>query len=64
MRWLVTITYRTDDGPLTVDYDIEELDMLQELVERGPNWNTIENIVITLARVSDAGLTLEESIRR
>jgi hypothetical protein len=31
-----------------VDPDFEELEELQRLIERGPDWNTIVSIVVTL----------------
>ena len=48
MRWIVTITYRTDAGPLPVEHDIEELHDIHDIVERGPDWNTITSIKIRL----------------
>ena len=55
------IWYRTDGGSIDVSYAVEELDELSELVERGPDWNTIERIEIVLARVTDPMLTIETS---
>jgi hypothetical protein len=49
-RWLATVTYRSNAGPVSVTYDIEELDEIQQLVERGPDWNSIIDIRIVLAR--------------
>ena len=47
-RWLATINYITDAGVLPVEHDIEELGEIEEIVERGPDWNAIESIVIRL----------------
>lgn len=58
-RWRVTVVYRTDTGPLDVTHYIEELDELHNLIELGPNWNTIEQITVVLARVGVPGLTVE-----
>ena len=55
-RWHVTIWYRTDNGPVDVLHEIEELDELAGIVEIGPMFDTIENIVITLQRSSGPGL--------
>ena len=33
---------------LPVEHDIEELGEIEEIVERGPDWNAIESIVIRL----------------
>jgi hypothetical protein len=62
MRWLATIYYNHDSGPVDVSHDIEELDELAALVELGPNWYTITRIVIVPAEpvettlLSGAGL--------
>lgn len=60
-RWKVVVIYNTDSGPLDVVHDIEEVGELQEIVEAGPDWHTIVDIRITLARrVSDVR-TVEEA---
>jgi hypothetical protein len=58
-RWVATIYYRSDKGLVDVDYVIEELEDLQGLVERGPDWNTIDKIEVRLARKTDPNLTIE-----
>jgi hypothetical protein len=36
-RWQMSVTYRGGDaGPIVVEYDID-------LIERGPDWNTVMN---------------------
>jgi hypothetical protein len=65
-RWHATVTYRTDDGPLEVEHDFEELRELHDLVELGPHWDTIIKIVVTLARRSDEehpDLTVEQALK-
>jgi hypothetical protein len=47
-RWLAVVTYRSESGPIHVDHHFQELEELHDLIERGPDWNTIENIVIRL----------------
>ena len=64
MRWTATITYRTDNGPLAIEHSFEEIEDLHDLVERGPDWNTIERIVVRLARRLEPGLTVEQAERR
>lgn len=59
-RWTAVITYSTDNGPSEVTYDIEELDDIQFIVERGPDWNSIMDIRITLARRA-YDVTVEEA---
>lgn len=63
-RWLATIYYRSDDGGIDVEHDIEELDELQDIVERGPDWHTIDKIVVVLQRSVSGELTLEEAAVR
>ena len=58
-RWTAVATYRTEAGPVDVVHEIEELAELQDLVERGPDWNTLVDIRITLNRVTYPGLTVE-----
>lgn len=59
-RWKAVITYRTERGPdLDVTHDLEEIEELQSLVERGPDWNAIIKIEVTLARIGTPGQTVE-----
>jgi len=51
-RWWVEITYRTDKGPCIVEYDMEELEELHNIVERGPNWNSILDIRVKYNRTT------------
>lgn len=61
-RWLASITYRTAVGPLTVDHGIEELDEIADLVEAGPNWDTIERIEIVKGANPRPGFTIEQAM--
>ncbi len=47
-RWVATVTYRSKKGPIDVDHCFEELADLHSLIERGPDWNTIEEIFVRL----------------
>lgn len=60
-RWKATVYYRSENGLLDIEHGIEEIDELHDIVERGPDWNTIEQIVITLDRKSNADMTIEEA---
>lgn len=61
-RWQATVFYRTDAGINPVDHVFEEISDLDELIERGPDWNTIAKIEIILLRSSsDYPLTIEEA---
>lgn len=61
-RWTANVIYRSANGPVSVIHDIEELDEISDLVERGPDWNSIEKIEIILALVSEPGLLVEDAI--
>lgn len=62
-RWKAVVYYRTFKGLLDIEHPLEELDELQDLVERGPDWNCIDHITITLDRRS-YDLTIEEAETR
>ncbi|MGB3897019.1 MAG: hypothetical protein WA973_00515 [Mesorhizobium sp.] len=63
-RWHVVLRYRsTKAGIVDVHHDIEELDDLPALVERGPDWNSLIDCVVTLNRTSTPDLTVEQAAR-
>ncbi|WP_296101214.1 hypothetical protein [uncultured Agrobacterium sp.] len=62
-RWKAVAEYRSDAGVVDVEYAIEELDELHDLIERGPDWNTLIRITVTFARPVCALLTIEEAAR-
>jgi hypothetical protein len=45
-RWMAEIFYNEGSETRIVAFD--ELRELHDIVETGPNWNTIERIIITL----------------
>jgi hypothetical protein len=45
-RWTVTLTYYHGDGPRSSTINVEELFELQDIVERGPSFYSIESIEI------------------
>jgi hypothetical protein len=47
-RWMVEVSYRDGSSPLI--FVVEELEDIDERIELGPDWHTIEQIVITLNR--------------
>ena len=63
-RWRAVVTYLTgrEWTEVSVTHDIEELEELQDLIERGPDWNAIKDIVIVLNRTTGR-LTVEEAAR-
>ncbi|WP_370677573.1 hypothetical protein [Pleomorphomonas sp. PLEO] len=64
-RWTATIAYRTDAGPKNSVYGIEELGEIQDIVERGPDWNSIDQITIKLGRrMEPPTFTVEDGERK
>ena len=63
-RWKATIWYLSEIGLLDVEHGIEELEELHDLVERGPDWNTIDRIEIVLDRRSQRDLTVEQAAQQ
>lgn len=45
-RWMAEITYTTGRAVTVVKF--EEIEDLDEIIEHGPNWEEIDQIVITL----------------
>lgn len=48
-RWNVTITYRTERGPMEVDHAVMEFEEIHDLIEQGPSFEAIECVVVTYA---------------
>jgi hypothetical protein len=47
-RWMVEVTY--NDGKPQLIFVVCELEDIHDRIERGPDWRTIEHIVVTLNR--------------
>jgi hypothetical protein len=47
-RWVATAWYRTEAGLVDVEHQIDELEELQALIERGPDWHTLYRIEVRL----------------
>jgi hypothetical protein len=47
-RWMVEVRFR--DGASPWIFVVEELEQIDERIELGPDWRTIDQIVITLNR--------------
>jgi hypothetical protein len=62
-RWTVTLTYYHGDGPRSTTINVEELFELQDIVECGPSFYTIESIQI---KPSDRcpKMTVEEAAKQ
>lgn len=64
VRWIARVFYRSESGLVDVQHDMEELEELQDLVERGANWDCIERIEIRLATPCDLYMTIERAMRK
>lgn len=53
-RWTADIFYLPTTGFAADRHRLEELEELQHIVERGPDWNCIERIVVTFVAASSA----------
>jgi hypothetical protein len=61
IRWHAIVYYQTDQGPLEVEHDFEELEELHDLVEHSPHWDTIIKIEVFRVDPIHPGLTVEQA---
>lgn len=62
LRWQASIAYRTANGPVYKMASFEELSELEDIIERGPHWDSIIRVIVTLNRAAqDRNLTVEEA---
>ena len=63
--WTVTIFYRTKSGvPLDVEYDIFELEELAQIVDLGPDLDTILRICVDYNHSTRLQATVEDIMLR
>ena len=61
-HWRTVVYYRSDDGIVKIEHDLEELHELHRLVKSGPHWDTIAKIkVFRVDHVTVPNLTVERS---
>jgi hypothetical protein len=59
---IVTIVYHGDQGELDNQFLVEELSEIQGIIERGPDWNTLDRIEIRLnPRRRSYSITVDEA---
>ena len=65
-RWIAVTTYRGENGPISEEHRLEEIEELDKIVEGGPDWNALVDIVIRLnpARATHPNDTVETAARR
>ena len=62
IRWRAVVHYRTENGVLDVEHDLEELGELHDLVELGPHGDTIARIeVLRVNQCTATDLTVEQA---
>lgn len=49
-RWKAVIEYGHDNGPIVIEHYFEEITDLHNIIEHGPNWNTLIRCTVTLNR--------------
>ena len=47
--WIMSVTYRTQNGPNVVEFDLDEIWEAHDIIELGPDWSSIIDISIQLA---------------
>lgn len=60
-RWVAVLFYRTDNGIIDVEHAFEELSDIEGIVERGPDWHTLDRVEIRLRENYMPELTIEQS---
>ena len=61
VRWIATVFYRCESGLIDVQHDLEEIEELHDLIERGPHWDTIDHIHIVRSDKHYEALTVEQA---
>ena len=59
MRWTATVFYRTNSGLASIEQHLSELEDLHDLVEAGPHFDTVEQIVVRRTAPMIPDLTVE-----
>lgn len=59
IKWKAVIVYRTDSGPVDIEHDLSEIEELDDIIERGPHFDTLIECKITRVNPHYASLTVE-----
>jgi len=54
-RWRAVIEYQHRTGPIIIEHFFEEITELHNIIERGPEWNTLVRCTVTLNRDDEGG---------
>ncbi|TIM38705.1 MAG: hypothetical protein E5Y55_32940 [Mesorhizobium sp.] len=53
-RWKAVLVYDHQNGPITIEHFLEEISELHNVIEHGPDWNTLITCTVTINR-TDGG---------
>lgn len=65
-RWIVTATYNSSvHGHIEIEHHVDEIQDVHQLIENGPDWNTLVDIKIVLnPKIRSNYSTIEEAAAR
>ncbi|RWI29429.1 MAG: hypothetical protein E5X43_02140 [Mesorhizobium sp.] len=49
-RWKAVLVYGHQNGPITIEHYLEEISELHNIIEHGPDWNTLIACTVTINR--------------
>jgi hypothetical protein len=49
-RWKAVLIYHHENGPITIEHFFEEISELHNIIEHGPDWNTLVTCTVTINR--------------
>jgi hypothetical protein len=49
-RWKAVTEYAHENGPIVIEHYFEEIGDLHNIIEQGPDWNTLVKCTVTLNR--------------
>lgn len=54
-RWKAVVEYAHQNGPISIEHYFEEISGLHDIIEHGPDWNTLIKCTVTLNRPDNEG---------
>lgn len=49
-RWKAVLVYHHQNGPITIEHFFEEVSDLHDIIEHGPDWNSLVTCTVTINR--------------
>ncbi|MER8370388.1 hypothetical protein [Mesorhizobium sp. M1378] len=53
-RWKAVLVYAHQNGPIAIEHFLEEISELHNVIEHGPDWNSLITCTVTINR-TDGG---------